>query len=66
MKKLLDSDWQKTVQVLFILCNYNYKKYSLIGLETSLFKIKQSCATRKWCNLTYSMRSVRKKLDSNH
>ena len=28
IKKLLDSDWQRTVQVLFILCNYNYKKYS--------------------------------------
>ena len=62
MKKLLDSDWQRTVQVLFILCNYNYKKYSLIGPESSLFKIKQSCATRKWCDLTGYMRSVARNL----
>ena len=41
MKKLLDSDWLGTVQLLsnsvqncVIPCNYNYKKYNLIGPET--------------------------------
>ena len=73
MKKLLDSDWLRAVQLLrnsvqicVILCNYNYKKaFSLIGLETTLFEINQSRATRKWRELACSA-WCDEKLDSGH
>ena len=72
MKKFLDSDWLRAVQLLcnfvqksLIPCNYNCKKYQLIGPQTLLFKINQSRATRKFRGLTcYAW--CDKKLDSGH
>ena len=72
MKKLLDSDWLKVVQLLcssvhkFVIAwNYNCKKYNLIFPEILLFKTNQSHATRKWRDLTYYA-GCDKKLYSGH
>ena len=58
-EKLLDSDWLRVVPLLcsyvqksVIPCNYNYNNIELVGLETLLFKVEQSRATRKWRDLT--------------
>ena len=72
MKKILNSYWLKATQLLcnsvqkcVIPCNYNYKKYNLIALETLLFKINQLRATRKSRDLTcYAW--CDKKLASGH
>ena len=48
---------RNSVQKFLTPCNYNYKKYNLIGPETTLFKINQSRATRKWCDLTTGSRN---------
>ena len=54
MKNLLDSDWLRAVQFLGMFCAITFtKKYKLIDPETLLFKVNQSRAIRKWCDLTY-------------